>query len=75
MQAIYFDDSRSRPELREVPDPTPSRNGVVVRVEATGLCRSAVHGWLGHDDGISLPHVPGIWRLHSTNHRPESKDS
>lgn len=34
MQAIYFDDFRSRPELREVPDPTPSRKGVVVRVEA-----------------------------------------
>ncbi len=31
----------------------------MVRVEATGLCRSDVHGWLGHDDGITLPHVPG----------------
>lgn len=42
-----------------MPDPTPSRDGVVVRVETTGLCRSDVHGWLGHDDGIALPHVPG----------------
>ena len=26
---------------------------------ATGLCRSDWHGWMGHDDGITLPHVPG----------------
>jgi alcohol dehydrogenase len=28
-------------------------------VETTGLCRSDAHAWLGHDGGISLPHVPG----------------
>jgi alcohol dehydrogenase len=32
---------------------------VVVAVEATGLCRSDWHGWMGHDDDIELPHVPG----------------
>jgi alcohol dehydrogenase len=32
---------------------------VVVRVEATGLCRSDWHGWQGHDPDITLPHVPG----------------
>ena len=47
MHAIYFDAFGSRPELREVPDPLPRRKGVVVRVEATGLCRSDVHGWAG----------------------------
>jgi alcohol dehydrogenase len=30
-----------------------------VRVEASGVCRSDWHGWLGHDPDISLPHVPG----------------
>lgn len=59
MRAVCFDEFGSLPEVREVPDPVPSRGGVVVRVEATGLCRSDVHGWLGHDAGISLPHVPG----------------
>jgi alcohol dehydrogenase len=59
MRAIYFDQFNTRPELREVPDPVASARGVVVRVETTGLCRSDVHGWLGHDDGIALPHVPG----------------
>ena len=32
---------------------------VVVKVEASGLCRSDWHGWMGHDPDIQLPHVPG----------------
>lgn len=59
MRAVCFDGFSARPVLRDVPEPTVSPAGVVVRVETTGLCRSDVHGWLGHDDGISLPHVPG----------------
>jgi alcohol dehydrogenase len=47
------------PELADLPDPTCPADGVVVRVVATGLCRSDWHGWMGHDDGIVLPHVPG----------------
>lgn len=59
MRAVMFDDFGKRPEIREVPDPGPARDGVVVKVEATGLCRSDWHGWAGHDAGIALPHVPG----------------
>ncbi|MCU1631828.1 MAG: alcohol dehydrogenase [Micrococcaceae bacterium] len=59
MRAVCFDGFSARPVLRDVPEPAPSARGVVVRVQATGLCRSDVHGWLGHDDGITLPHVPG----------------
>jgi D-arabinose 1-dehydrogenase-like Zn-dependent alcohol dehydrogenase len=59
MRAVYFEQFGVLPEVREVADPSPSAAGVVVRVEATGLCRSDWHGWLGHDDGIALPHVPG----------------
>jgi len=40
-------------------DPTPKTHGVVVKVKATGLCRSDWHGWMGHDQDIVLPHVPG----------------
>ena len=47
------------PELVEVPDPACPPDGVVLAVEATGLCRSDWHGWMGHDPGIELPHVPG----------------
>jgi len=45
-------------EVRAVPDPVPPAGGVVVRVHATGLCRSDWHAWAGHED-IVLPHVPG----------------
>ena len=31
----------------------------MIKVEATGLCRSDWHGWMGHDPDIRLPHVPG----------------
>lgn len=47
------------PELVTVADPTPTRSGVVIAVEATGLCRSDWHGWMGHDPDITVPHVPG----------------
>ncbi|GLY87137.1 alcohol dehydrogenase [Actinoallomurus iriomotensis] len=47
------------PDLREVADPAPSPDGVVIKVAATGLCRSDWHGWMGHDPAIALPHVPG----------------
>ena len=45
--------------IQNLPDPTPPDRGVVIRVKATGLCRSDWHGWMGHDPDISLPHVPG----------------
>jgi len=45
--------------LRDVPDPVAPDGGVVVRVGATGVCRSDWHGWQGHDPDITLPHVPG----------------
>jgi len=59
MKAVIFDRFFEPPEVRQVPDPTPHPGGVVVKVEATGLCRSDWHGWMGHDSDIVLPHVPG----------------
>ncbi|MEU8436684.1 zinc-dependent alcohol dehydrogenase family protein [Streptomyces sp. NPDC029216] len=59
MRAVVFERYGELPEVREVPDPAPAPGGVVVRVEATGLCRSDWHGWMGHDPDVSLPHVPG----------------
>ncbi|MEU7728757.1 zinc-dependent alcohol dehydrogenase family protein [Streptomyces sp. NPDC040724] len=59
MRAVVFERYGERAEVREVPDPRPAAGGVVVRVEATGLCRSDWHGWMGHDPDIALPHVPG----------------
>lgn len=59
VRALVFEQYAGPLTVREVPDPTAPARGVVVRVEATGLCRSDWHGWMGHDRGIALPHVPG----------------
>ncbi|GAA1419328.1 alcohol dehydrogenase catalytic domain-containing protein [Agrococcus citreus] len=58
MRALVLDAPRCTPVVRDVPAPVPPVGGVVVRVEATGLCRSDWHAWAGHDD-IAFPHVPG----------------
>lgn len=59
MQGVIFEEFGQEAELRTLPDPEPSPRGAVVRVQATGLCRSDWHGWMGHDPDIRLPHVPG----------------
>lgn len=59
MRAVLYTAFGEPPRVREVPDPACPADGVVVRVEATGLCRSDWHGWRGHDRDIALPHVPG----------------
>ncbi len=59
MKAVLYEAFGAAPKLVTLPDPTPEPNGVVLRVGATGLCRSDWHGWVGHDPDITLPHVPG----------------
>ena len=59
MKAIVYEQFQGLPSVQTVPDPTPQNHGVVVKVKATGLCRSDWHGWMGHDPDIELPHVPG----------------
>jgi alcohol dehydrogenase len=59
MRAAVFEEFGKPLSIRDVPDPSPVEGGLVVRVEATGLCRSDWHGWMGHDPDIRLPHVPG----------------
>ncbi|HYJ75977.1 MAG TPA: alcohol dehydrogenase catalytic domain-containing protein [Kineosporiaceae bacterium] len=59
MRAVVLDAFGTVPALREVPEPACPPDGAVVRVEATGLCRSDWHAVAGHDPTIALPHVPG----------------
>lgn len=59
MRAIIFDQFSALPQLQEIDSPIPDERGVVIDVEATGVCRSDHHAWSGHDGSISLPHVPG----------------
>ncbi len=44
--------------IHEVADPECPVDGAVVRVEATGICRSDWHAWRGHDP-VPLPNIPG----------------
>ncbi|HQR34738.1 MAG TPA: zinc-dependent alcohol dehydrogenase family protein [Blastocatellia bacterium] len=59
MKAVIYEAFGVLPQLKNVPDPTPETHGVVVKVMATGVCRSDWHGWVGHDADIQPPHVPG----------------
>ena len=59
MRAAVFDGFGEPLRVREVADPPCPRDGVVLAVEACGVCRSDWHGWRGADPGLPLPHVPG----------------
>jgi alcohol dehydrogenase len=59
MNAIFFSQFKGPLSVIDIPIPTPTNGGVVIKVEATGLCRSDWHAWMGHDPDIVLPHVPG----------------
>jgi len=60
MKAVVFEEFGGPLKVAEVADPVADDDGVVIRVEASGICRSDWHGWLGHDPDIrQLPHVPG----------------
>ena len=59
MRAVVIDSFGGPPRVAVIPAPQCPPHGAVIRVEATGVCRSDWHAWQGHDDGVSLPHVPG----------------
>jgi D-arabinose 1-dehydrogenase-like Zn-dependent alcohol dehydrogenase len=60
LRAVVYEAFGQLPAIENVPDPVASAHGAVLRVEATGLCRSDWHGWMGHDPDIRrFPHVPG----------------
>lgn len=58
MHALIYDEIATPPVIREVPDPDCPADGVIIRVAATGVCRSDWHAWQGHDP-VTLPHVGG----------------
>mgnify|MGYP000044038289 CR=1 FL=1 len=59
MKAIYFTEFKGTLSVVDIAIPVPTDAGVVIKVQATGLCRSDWHAWMGHDSDIVLPHVPG----------------
>jgi alcohol dehydrogenase len=59
MRAAVYEQFQGPLTVQNVPDPTPPENGIVLQVQATGICRSDWHGWMGHISIIDLPHIPG----------------
>ena len=60
MKAVLYEKFRAPLKVADVPDPVPTDSSVIIKVMASGICRSDWHGWLGRDSDIKkLPHVPG----------------
>jgi alcohol dehydrogenase len=58
MRAVSYAAYAEPPLVIDVADPSCPEDGVVIRVRATGVCRSDWHAWLGHDP-VPLPMIPG----------------
>ena len=58
MRAAQYSEYGGPLPIVDVPDPTCPPGGAVVRVEATGVCRSDWHSWRGHEP-VTLPHIGG----------------
>ena len=58
MKAVVYSSYGATPVLTDVAAPACPEGGVVLRVGATGVCRSDWHAWQGHDP-VALPHIPG----------------
>eukprot|EP00928_Gymnodinium_smaydae_P053170 TRINITY_DN37220_c0_g1_i1.p1 TRINITY_DN37220_c0_g1~~TRINITY_DN37220_c0_g1_i1.p1 ORF type:complete len:354 (-),score=54.81 TRINITY_DN37220_c0_g1_i1:349-1410(-) len=62
MRAAVYHEFGGPIRIEDIPLPKIPNDGVVVKVKATGVCRSDWHGWKGHDSDIvdhGLPFVPG----------------
>lgn len=56
MRAVIVDDFGKKPEVRDVPRPSPAAHEVLVRLEASGLCHTDIHAARG--DWPVKPHLP-----------------
>lgn len=59
MRAAVYTSFAGPVRVKDVTEPVCHPDGAVIRVGATGVCRSDWWGWQGNDPDINLPHVPG----------------
>ena len=59
VRAVSYPGYGIEPTLGDMPEPACPREGVLVNVRATGVCRSDWHAWRGFDPVPGFPHVPG----------------
>lgn len=58
MKALVYDDVETL-TYRDVPDPEPRAGEHLIRIEASGICGSDMHAYLGHDERRPAPLVLG----------------
>ncbi|OLF18049.1 zinc-dependent alcohol dehydrogenase family protein [Actinophytocola xanthii] len=58
MRAVVHESYGGPLAVTDVAEPECPEGGAVLRVRATGVCRSDWHAWQGHDP-VALPHIPG----------------
>lgn len=63
MLAAQIVKQREPLKVGNVPDPTPGPKDIVIKVEASGICRSDWHAWMGDWEWLGLapelPIIPG----------------
>ena len=60
MRAAMITEYQQPLEIVKLADPKLPKDGIIMRVRATGICRSDWHTWMGHyANHIALPLVPG----------------
>lgn len=59
MRAAVYREFGGPLAIETVDDPTPAADDVIIELSASGVCRSDIRGWLGHDPDVVLPHIPG----------------
>jgi D-arabinose 1-dehydrogenase-like Zn-dependent alcohol dehydrogenase len=59
MRAAVLREYRADLSLETVPDPACPKDGVVLKVEACGVCRSDWHGWTGEHPRVKPGQIPG----------------
>ncbi len=59
MRAAVLREYRADLALESVPDPECPADGVILKVEACGICRSDWHGWTGEHPRVKPGRIPG----------------
>ena len=59
MKAAVLREYRKDLSLEDVPDPACPKDGVILKVEACGVCRSDWHGWTGEHPRVKPGQIQG----------------
>ncbi|MEM7320995.1 MAG: alcohol dehydrogenase catalytic domain-containing protein, partial [Pseudomonadota bacterium] len=58
MKALVYTGQRTL-EFQDMPDPVPEDGEVLIQVDASGICGSDMHAYLGHDERRPAPLILG----------------